>query len=464
MGVLRIISYLGVIVLFIGVGIGILPTLFPSPIDYREKYKATEDKWWGKGSPKKDTNKEVRPFTINVEETLLDALKISLQNTRYFDSIEGVGWDYGTPPNFTKELVEYWRTQYDWRENEKILNQYNHFKTNIYGIDVHFIHVKAKNNPNAKPLLLVHGWPGSFYEFYDIIPMLSDPKKYGGVDSDAFDLVIPSIPGYGFSEQPHQPGFHIYEAALLFSQLMQRLGYNKFLYQGGDWGAIIGLAMTRVDPIHCTAIHLNMIMTATPPFAPIQLLLGPYLPHLVIRKDDQAKLLPVSKFLAHQLRESGYMHLQGTRPYSLGQALTDSPAGFAAYISEKFFFWGDCSGDVYKRFPKEKLLTNIMLYWVTNTMTSGIAFYKESIAIGLTELLAGEIDFPVALAEFPVELSPPIRSWVESYYKNIISYTVMERGGHFAAMEEPLLLAQDLWKFNKLVTLESSTQQTKVSS
>lgn len=208
-----------------------------------------------------------------------------------------------------------------------------------------------------------------------------------------------------------------------------------------------------MDPVHCAAVHLNMISVPTPPQGFLQFLVGGFFPDWVLDKKDQEKILPASRYFINHLQQTGYMHLQATRPYSLAQGLSDSPAGLAAYISEKFAVWSDCNGDIYKRFTKDQLLTNIMVYWVTNTISSSVLFYKESFPVLFTEIMPEKIDFPVALAEFPVEVARQPKSWAESYFTNLISYTEMPSGGHFAAMEEPLLLAKDLWNYNKLVKL-----------
>jgi len=300
-------------------------------------------------------------------------------------------------------------------------------------------------------LLLVHGWPGSFVEFLEIIPMLTDPVKYGGSDSDAWNVVIPSIPGYTFSERPHKTGFTVVEAALIFTKLMKRLDYNKFAYQGGDWGGPIGISMAMLNPNreNCVAAHLNMIVIPNSAFSIFQTFVASFFPDLVFDKRDQNKVLPVGARFTHVIKETGYMHLQSTRPYSVAQALSDSPAGLLSYIVEKFYVWSDCSGNIYNAFTKDQILTNIMIYYVTNSISSSMAFYKENVNFWFVDV-PSKVDFPVAVGEFK-DISNFPQSWIENYFPNLLSYTQMPKGGHFAAMEQPLLLAQDLWKFKKLI-------------
>jgi len=354
--------------------------------------------------------------------------------------------------------VNYWQHTFDWRKQEKFLNQFDHFKTYIDGIDVHFLHVKAKkpkNDPNfiAKPLLLIHGWPGSVYEFYQILPILTDPGSYGGDPNLAFDVVAPSLPGYGFSSAPKQRGFDVIEAALIFAKLMKRLGYSKYMVQGGDWGGLTANAVGTLNPENCAAVHVNIVFSSPTTTQVLQCLLASVAPNLAFSEIDQKKLLPFGKLFAYVWRETGYMHEQATRPYTLAHGLSDSPAGLAAWISEKFQAWSDCDGDVYKRFTKDQLLTNIMIYWVTNSISSSLNLYKETLSDSknVDILHNAPVEVPTGFIEFPKEIVVVPRSWVEDKFQNLVSYSVAPRGGHFAAMEEPQVLAEDIWKFIKLV-------------
>jgi microsomal epoxide hydrolase len=373
----------------------------------------------------------VVPFRINVPDSVLTDLKDRLARTRFPDQVEGAGWDYGTNVEYMKELVAYWRTTFNWREQERKLNQLPQFKTTIDGIDVHFVHKRA-SRPDATPLLFVHGWPGSFVEVTRIIGPLTEPTAHGGRSEDAFHVVAISLPGYGFSSKPTQPGYSNRRIAGISAQLMARLGYSRYAAQGGDWGAFIVRQIGLHDPTHVIGVHSNMCIAGPPPGGNANE--GVSAEELKLQNDTRARTV----------NETAYSQLQGTKPTTLGFSLNDSPAGLAAWIVEKFRTWSDSGGNVEKHFSKDDLLTNIMIYWVTETGASSVRLYYEN---RRDAGLQGRVEVPYACARFPQEMfANGPRRWIEASH-NLQQYTLMPRGGHFAAMEEPELLVEDVRKF-----------------
>ena len=378
---------------------------------------------------------QVQEFVIHVEAAVLADLKSRLERTRFPDQIPGSGWEYGSDRDYMEELLEYWRTQYDWREHEAELNELSHFKTPIDGIDTHFIHVRSKE-PNALPLVITHGWPGSVYEFMDVIGPLTNPVHYGRNAQDAFHLVLPSMPGYGFSGASRDRGMSVDRVAGVVAKLMKRLGYDRYGAQGGDWGSGVASCLARDYPERVVGIHLNMVGGGPPE-----------------GMQNPEEGIPAWELRRHKERaawwrgENAYGNIQGSKPLTLAYGLNDSPAGLAAWIVEKFRTWSDCDGDIESRFTKDQLLTNIMLYWVTETMPSAVRLYYESRRSGRR---GGRVDVPTAIAVFPGEIVFSPRKWVEARY-NVAQWTEMPRGGHFAAMEEPELFVEDVTKFFRAV-------------
>ena len=309
----------------------------------------------------------VRPFTIRVDQTVLEDLDRRLALTRYPNRIEDSNWAYGTDLGYLKELVKYWRTEYDWRAQEKALNRWSHFKTNIEGMDLHFIHQRSRHK-DALPLMLVHGWPGSFVEFQKVIGPLTDPTSHGGKAEDAFHVIIPSLPGFGFSDAPRTRGWNNDRMAEMFGKLMTRLGYKRYGTQGGDWGASISAWLGRNHPEQCVGVHLNFV-TAGPPRGGDRQFEG-------LKPQEIARIRERRAFMAD---ETGYSRIQGTKPQTLGYGLNDSPAGLAAWIVEKYRTWSDCDGDVEKQFTRDELLNNVMVYWVTGSITSSTRIYYLSL-------------------------------------------------------------------------------------
>jgi pimeloyl-ACP methyl ester carboxylesterase len=372
----------------------------------------------------------IEPFEIRVDDGVLDDLHARLDRTRFADQIEGTGWDYGVPVAYLRELVDDWRSTYDWRVHEAGLNRLDHFRTRLDGQLMHFVHARSPHD-DAYPLLLTHGWPGSIVEFLDVIPMLTHPEEHGGEAADAFHVVAPSLPGYGFSEPTRTTGWDVARIAGAFAELMERIGYDRYAAQGGDWGAQVATRIGALDP-HCAALHVNMPI-ANPPDEPVEL-----------SDDDKAGLAALQHF---QREESGYALEQSTKPQTLGAALNDSPAGLLAWIVEKFRAWSDCDGDPETVFTRDQLLTNVTVYWVTGTITSSARLYREHMH---SREKPAPVTVPTGVARYPKEVLRFPRPWVERRY-NVVHWADMPRGGHFAAMEQPGLFVGDLREFFRTI-------------
>ncbi|XP_061480791.1 epoxide hydrolase 1-like [Rhineura floridana] len=436
----------------------------------RQRMKTLEmgNGWWGSGErpPTDKEDKGIRPFQVKTSEKEIQDLYQRLDQARYTPPLEGAAFNYGFNSNYLQRVISYWRNQFDWQKQVKILNQYPHYKTTIEGIEVHFVHVKPSRTPKGqapRPLLMVHGWPGSFYEFYKIIPLLTDPAGHGlSGEEMAFEVICPSIPGYGFSEAPHQQGFDSVAAARVFHKLMQRLGFQEYYLQGGDWGSQITTIMAQMLPKSVKGLHLNMVFLTKIGFSGLMgLLLGAYTPWLVgLTWEDSRRLFPYfERHLYDLLRETGYLHIQATKPDTAGCGLNNSPVGLAAYILEKFSTWTDKSfrnmddGGLERKYSLDDLLTNVMIYWVTSSIVSSMRLYKENISRNPSTTPDARLGVyvPTGIAAFPNELTHSPRSWAKKKFKNIVTYTYMAQGGHFPAFEEPELLAQDFRQFVKKV-------------
>lgn len=420
------------------------------------------DGWWGLGE--KPTEKEdtrIGPFKVEVSEDVIKDFHDRLDRTRYFSPLEDSQFHYGMNSETLKKVVSYWRNKFDWGKQVEIINRYSHYTTNIEGLNVHFIHVKPPNLPagqKAIPLLMVHGWPGSFFEFYRIIPFLTEPGKHGLDPNFTFEVICPSIPGYGFSEAPHKKGFDAIAAARIFYKLMLRLGFSEFYLQGGDWGSLITTTISQMKPESVKGLHLNMLLVNKGGLGMlISLLLGRYLPWLVgMTSEDVKRVYPYfEKNVYAMLRESGYLHIQATKPDTVGSALNDSPAGLAAYILEKFSTWTNPDyreledGGLNRKYSLDDLLTNVMIYWVSGSITSSMRFYKENFSRDFQNNPAAKtpVYVPTGIAAFPCELVHTPKVWAKGRFKNIVTYNYMPRGGHFGAFEEPELLARDIQQF-----------------
>jgi pimeloyl-ACP methyl ester carboxylesterase len=374
-----------------------------------------------------------RPFTLNVSDEAIADLRERLTRIRLPDQAPGAPWAYGTDLGYMRQLVEYWRTAFDWRAQEGRLNAFPQYKVPLRGIDLHFLHVTGQG-PAPCPLLLLHGWPGSVFEFLELIPRLTDPARFGGDAADAFTVVAPSLPGYGLSFTPGQPRFGITAIADCVAELMHdTLGYARFAAQGGDWGAFIASRLGYAHSDQLFGIHLNL---------------------LAVRRDPQAVADPtpeeqayVQKRAAWLRDETGYQWIQGTKPQTLAFALTDSPVGLAAWIIEKFRTWSDCGGDVESAFTRDQLLANISFYWFTGAIGSSFWPYYDVRHAPPPVPEGATIGVPMGHAHFPAEIVQPPRSLAEGSFTDIRRWSVMPRGGHFAALEQPELLAREVREF-----------------
>jgi pimeloyl-ACP methyl ester carboxylesterase len=373
-------------------------------------------------------------FTIQVSDAVLTDLTRRLDATRWPDALENADWEFGSNLAYMRSLAEYWRHSYNWRREEAALNQLPHYRIALDGFHIHFVHARGKG-PAPLPLIITHGWPGSFIEMVKLIPLLTDPAAHGGSADDAFDVVVPSLPGYGFSDRPRERGMDPKKIAALWARLMQELGYKRFGAQGGDWGSVISIMLGLDHAERMIGIHLNYIAG--------RFLLGGTLNH--VPEDATAKAY-LEQLRAWSDVEGGYSHEQGTKPQTLSYGLNDSPVGLASWIIEKFRTWSDCGGDVESVFSRDELLTNVMIYWLTETIHSSTRLYYESRQRPLSLSSNNRVESPVALALFPKEIPLPPRSLVERGL-NIARWTEMPKGGHFAAMEQPELLAKDLREF-----------------
>lgn len=367
---------------------------------------------------------EIRKLEINIPDDDVTDLKRRLAATRWTDQETVDDWSQGIPLAYLQDVCAYWEHGYDWRRCEEQLNSFPHFKTDFDGLDIHFIHVESPE-PDATPLLITHGWPGSIIEFQKVIEPLTDPRSYGGDPSDAFHLVCPSLPGYGFSDKPTTTGWGPQRIAEAWATLMHRLGHDRYICQGGDWGAVVSSCIAEQDPDHCLGIHLNMV---TAP--PTDETLGDL---------TEAEKSALATMEWYELWDRGYGRQQCTRPQTLGYGLADSPVGQAAWILEKFHRWTDCDGHPENVLTRDELLDNVMLYWLTATGTSSARLYWET-------QTPPEVDIrvPVAASIFPAEMYRPSRRWCEAHYKSLAYYNLTEKGGHFAAFEQPEIFVDEV--------------------
>jgi pimeloyl-ACP methyl ester carboxylesterase len=373
--------------------------------------------------------KAVTPFEIHVPAAALDDLRRRLANTRWPDKEPVADWSQGVPLAKARALVDYWRTRYDWRRLERSLNALPQFRTQLDGLGIHFIHVRSKH-PNALPIVMTHGWPGSVIEFLQVITPLVDPTAHGGQPADPFHVVIPSLPGFGFSDKPTEPGWRLPRIAEAWGVLMQRLGYTHYVAQGGDWGAGVTSWMAKQQPSGLAAIHLNLpILFPPPPPAP-----GGYTP------EEQAVLAQMQKYSTDAF---GYAAIQGTRPQTLGYGLADSPVGQAMWIYEKFQGWTDNHGNPEDALSIDAMLDDISLYWFTNTAASSARLYFESFGKDFARM---PLDLPVAVSIFKGDMFTPPKVWGERTYSKLFYWNDVAKGGHFAALEQPELFVSELRK------------------
>jgi pimeloyl-ACP methyl ester carboxylesterase len=374
-------------------------------------------------------NAAVRPFRIDIAESVLDDLRVRLRHTRWPDRELVDDWTQGVPLEYVREVAEYWAERYDWRAREVALNRFDHFHTEIDGVDIHFIHQRSPH-PGAMPLVITHGWPGSVVEFHKVIEPLVDPVAFGGDASDAFHVIAPSLPGFGFSGKPTETGWGVEKIGAVWSQLMARLGYDRYLAQGGDWGSAVTSVVGAIDPEHCASIHLTLAMSSRPTGE-------------ISEPEEQFALERIKYYLDW---DSGYSTQQKTRPQTLGVGLSDSPAGQLAWILEKYWAWTDCDGHPENVLTRDEMLDNVMLYWATGSATSSARIYWESFG----RAKRPTVEIPTGFAVYPREVVPPVRKWVDSLYRNVVHWKEQPRGGHFAAFEVPDLFVDDIREWARL--------------
>ena len=372
---------------------------------------------------------DIHPFKIAVPDAVLDDLRARLRHTRWPEAEPVTDWSQGAPLAWIQAMCRYWADGYDWRAREALLNRHAQHTTRIDGLDIHFVHVRSPH-PQARPLLITHGWPGSMVEFQKVIGPLTDPTAHGGDAADAFHLVCPSLPGFGFSAKPTTTGWGVDRIAAAWATLMARLGYARYGAQGGDWGSAVTTAVGGQDADHCIGIHITLAMGTAPQVA------GPPTPE---------ELRALKGLKHYQDWDAGYAKQQATRPQTLAYALTDSPAGQAAWILEKFWAWTDCNSHPDKLFTRDELLDNVMLYWVTASAGSSARLYWESFGAGRRAALP--VGVPTGVAVFPKEIVTPVRRWMDATYTDIRHWTEMPRGGHFGAFEQPALFVDDVRAF-----------------
>ena len=371
----------------------------------------------------------IEPFAIDVPTADIDDLKRRLAQTRWPDAETPDDWSQGVPLAYAQEFCRYWAERYDWSARQALMNRFAQFRTTIEDLSIHFIHHRSPS-PQARPLLITHGWPGSVVEFHKVIEPLADPGAHGGDPADAFHIVCPSLPGYGFSGKPAAPGWGVEKIASAWDQLMARLGYDGYFAQGGDWGAAVTTAIGIQNLGRCAGVHLNM------PFA------APTAEALADPTDRDKQALAGASY--YQEWDSGYSKQQSTRPQTLGYGLVDSPTGQAMWILEKFWAWTDCDGHPENALSRDELIDNIMIYWLNGAGASSARLYWESFGQAFAGGDGQTVGVPTGCSIFPKEIIPTPRSWAEVRYPNIVHWNELDRGGHFAAFEQPELFIEEV--------------------
>ncbi|XP_043286276.1 juvenile hormone epoxide hydrolase 2-like [Venturia canescens] len=409
--------------------------------------------WWGPGSEEK-SDTSIRPFKISFSQEDITDLRSRLKRTRQFPAaLEGTGWSYGVDGSYLPIILQHWYEKYDFAKREAYLNRYPQFLTNVQGLDIHYVHAKPQNvtsNKRLLPLLLQHGWPGSVVEFHKILPILTTPRdEYDFV----FEVVAPSLPGFGFSSSAVRPGLGSPQMAVVLKNLMLRIGFDKFYTQGGDWGAIITAHLAALFPQHVLGVHSNMCVVLSSNVL-LKTALYAIAPSLAVAKEDESLMYPLKGKLMRHVEETGYFHIQATKPDTVGIGLIDSPAGLAAYILEKFStatngtYRFRADGGLFEKFEADELIDNLMMYWIPRSMTTAMRIYAETFNMKTRSLGIDSvpINVPSACAQFPNEIIHQPMEFLKDRFKNLLRATRMPRGGHFAAMEEPELLANDIFE------------------
>ncbi len=374
-------------------------------------------------------SEEVTPYRIAIEDRQLEDLRRRLEQVRWPDRETTGDWSQGIPLGYMQEVCAYWRSDYDWRRWEKTVNNWPQFKTTIDDVGIHFLHIRSPHE-DAMPLIMTHGWPGSIVEFHKVLEPLTNPTAHGGNAADAFHIVCPSLPGYGFSDKPTATGWNVQKIARAWGAIMARLGYDRYVAQGGDWGSIVTTAIALSETDHCAGIHINMPIVAPDPDTMDNL--------------TAVELSALEAMGDYDKWESGYSKQQSTRPQTVAYGLADSPSGQAAWILEKFHAWTDC-GEGDKQHPenvlsRDELLDNVMMYWLTDSAASSARLYWES----FKNPDMSDVDIPVGCSIFPKEIFSSSRRWAEKRFNKLVYWNEMDRGGHFAAFEQPELFIEEL--------------------
>ncbi len=371
----------------------------------------------------------IRDFRIDIPEAELDDLRRRLEQTRFPEAETPDDWSQGVPLAYARELRDYWLNDYDWRAREARYNRFPQFQITLRELPIHFLHVRSPV-ADARPLLITHGWPGSVVEFGKVIEPLTDPEAHGGSSSDAFHVIAPSLPGYGFSGKPGKPGWGVETIAEVWDELMLALGYERYFAQGGDWGSAVTTGIGLQNLGHCEGIHLNMVSARAPKSA--------------LENPTERDKLALAGAQYYQQWGAGYSKQQSTRPQTLGYGLVDSPMGQAAWIVEKFYEWTDCDGHPENALSKDEMLDNVMFYWLTASGASSARLYWESFNRAFGDLAAATVKLPTDCSIFPKEIVPTPRAWAESRFENIVHWNELDKGGHFAAFEQPELFVKEL--------------------
>uniref|UniRef100_A0ABD2WK85 Epoxide hydrolase N-terminal domain-containing protein n=1 Tax=Trichogramma kaykai TaxID=54128 RepID=A0ABD2WK85_9HYME len=463
---------MGLLLLILLAAVGVaLTTIYLAPCS--QPPPVLEDTYWGPGKPPSKLDTSIRPFQITFEKQMIDDLKARLNNTRTLqEPLEGAGWTYGVNSKAVPGITEYWLNKYDFQKREKHLNKFPQFLTNIQGLDIHFIHAKPQLPKNRKievlPLYLQHGWPGSVVEFWKVIEPLTTPRP----DRDfVFEVIAPSLPGFGYSQAAAKIGLGAVEMAHLMKNLMLRLGHQKFYVQGGDWGGIIVANMAAMYPEHVIGLHSNFCAVMRP-WTFLKTYLASFAPSLFFTEYEISKLYPMGAKYANLLEESGYFHIQATKPDTVGVAMADSPAGLATYILEKFStathldYRKRDDGGLLEKFGMDELLDNLMMYWAPNKAASSFRIYAETFNSKMAKygMENVPINVPAYCAQFPNEITYQPKSLLSDRYKNLVGVAPQPSGGHFAAMEEPRLFADDVWAGVKTIRDKLRAAASKKSS
>ncbi len=377
----------------------------------------------------------VQPFSLDIPAADIADLKNRLAGARWPEAETVEDWSQGLPLAYHREFCHYWGNEYDWYQTQERLNHHDQFITDIDGLDIHFLHIRSSHE-NAMPLIITHGWPGSIIEFHKILEPLTEPTRHGGSAEDAFHLVCPSLPGYGFSGKPKTTGWGVEKIAAAWDTLMLRIGYDSYVAQGGDWGSAVTTTIGMQDKGHCIGIHVNMPNAGATRAAR--------------ENPDDADKAALAGAAFYQQWDSGYSKQQSTRPQTLGYGLADSPVGQSAWILEKFYQWTDCKGHPENVLTRDEIIDNIMFYWLTNSGASSARLYWESFGTAFSGA-DNTVKLPTGISSYPKEIIRTPRSWAEQRYTNIQYWNDLDRGGHFAAFEQPELFVQEMRNWLKTV-------------